>query len=77
MTRAIQLEADAAPGTRPRAAPPLPSHELWAGGRGPIRNFAMAKLGARVLIAFPGSRGTESMLDAAKSEGIPVVKIKI
>lgn len=39
---------------------------------GPIRNQAMADLGADGLVAFPGGRGTADMVRRAIAAGIPV-----
>ena len=39
---------------------------------GPLRNRHMASLGAIGCVAFPGQRGTASMVDIAKNHGIPV-----
>lgn len=39
---------------------------------GPIRNQHMASLGADLLIAFPGGRGTADMVRRARKAGIPV-----
>lgn len=39
---------------------------------GPIRNQHMANLGADLLIAFPGGRGTANMIGCARKAGIPV-----
>lgn len=39
---------------------------------GPMRNRHMASLGADGCVAFPGQRGTASMVDIAKNHGIPV-----
>jgi hypothetical protein len=39
---------------------------------GPLRNQYMARLGAHGLIAFPGGRGTRTMIDAAREAGIPL-----
>jgi len=44
-------------------------------GAGPARNERMARLGADVLLAFPGGRGTEDMVRRAEAHGIPVRKI--
>jgi SLOG family YspA-like protein len=45
---------------------------------GPIRNAKMARLGARLCIAFrlPGSRGTRNMISEAKRHGIRVIVYK-
>lgn len=42
---------------------------------GPIRNQAMADLGADLLLAFPGGRGTADMIRRATAAGIPVRQI--
>lgn len=39
---------------------------------GPIRNEAMARLGANVCLAFPGGKGTEDMKARALKHGIDV-----
>lgn len=39
---------------------------------GPIRNQHMADLGADLLLAFPGGRGTADMVRRATAAGIPV-----
>ncbi len=44
---------------------------------GPLRNQHMASLGADGVIAFPGGRGTRSMIDAARAVGIPVWKPRL
>lgn len=44
---------------------------------GPIRNSRMLKEGKPdVVIAFPGGRGTEDMVEKAKRAGVRVVKVK-
>lgn len=43
---------------------------------GPIRNREMARAGADLLIAFPGGDGTSDMISAAKSYGIPVLRVE-
>ena len=40
---------------------------------GPIRNRHMASLGADLCVAFPGGRGTESMVSEAEKALIPVL----
>ncbi|WP_430318311.1 DUF2493 domain-containing protein [Pseudomonas nitroreducens] len=39
---------------------------------GPMRNAAMATLGVTGVVAFPGGRGTASMVSIAKDRGINV-----
>lgn len=39
---------------------------------GPVRNQKMADLGADLLVAFPGGRGTADMVRRARKAGIPV-----
>lgn len=39
---------------------------------GPARNKAMLALGPDLVVAFPGGRGTESMIGLAREAGIPV-----
>lgn len=39
---------------------------------GPIRNQHMVSLGADILIAFPGGKGTADMVRRAQAAGIPV-----
>ncbi|MBB4931818.1 hypothetical protein F4561_002638 [Lipingzhangella halophila] len=42
---------------------------------GPIRNAAMVSLGADILIAFPGGKGTADMTRRAQAAGIPVRRV--
>lgn len=44
---------------------------------GPIRNRAMLDSGVDLLIAFPGGRGTQDCVRAAKERGIPVLRVEI
>lgn len=49
---------------------------LWTNGRGagPRRNKLMATLGiANALLAFPGGKGTESMIREARRAGLRVI----
>lgn len=39
---------------------------------GPMRNKKMLELNAVGLVAFPGGRGTEGMVELAKEAGLPV-----
>ena len=39
---------------------------------GPIRNAKMLEWKPDLVIAFPGSRGTENMVEQAKAAGVPV-----
>jgi hypothetical protein len=51
----------------------------WANyGRaaGPIRNQRMLDSGADLVIAFPGGRGTQDMINRAESAGVPVERIE-
>lgn len=41
---------------------------------GPLRNIAMLLLQPKLVIAFPGGRGTAHMVALAKQNGIPVVQ---
>lgn len=41
---------------------------------GPLRNIAMLLLQPKLVIAFPGGRGTEHMAGLAEKNGIPVVR---
>ncbi len=50
--------------------------KTYGNGAGPIRNREMAKLGARLCIAFPGGRGTDNMVRTANSFQIPVIRPK-
>lgn len=53
-------------------------HALWAKrGRaaGWDRNLAMLSLEPRVVIAFPGGRGTANMVQIAKDAGVQVMEI--
>jgi hypothetical protein len=43
---------------------------------GPIRNSAMAKLGADLCIAFPGGNGTADMVRKAAQRGIPILDLR-
>lgn len=43
---------------------------------GPLRNKAMLLLKPDGLVAFTGGRGTRSMIDLAKGEGVTVMEIK-
>lgn len=43
---------------------------------GPIRNREMLDSGADILIAFPGGKGTEDCVKAAKERGIPVLRLE-
>jgi hypothetical protein len=49
----------------------------WAQGRkaGPLRNAAMVKAGASLVIAFPGGRGTADLVARARAAGIPVREV--
>ena len=42
---------------------------------GPIRNQKMLKMGADVVIAFPGGRGTDDMIRRARMDGIHVTSV--
>ena len=42
---------------------------------GPIRNQHMADLGADLVLAFPGGRGTAHMVRCAQRAGIPIRRI--
>jgi hypothetical protein len=42
---------------------------------GVLRNLEMAKAGAVLVIAFPGGRGTQSMMEIAGRYGIPVKRV--
>lgn len=43
---------------------------------GPIRNRQMLEEGLPdVVIAFPGGRGTDNMIDQARKKGIPVIMV--
>jgi hypothetical protein len=59
---------------------PVEAHPAdWYGsGRaaGPLRNRRMAALGADLCLAFPGGRGTASMMSMAQEHGIPVVQVR-
>lgn len=45
-------------------------------GAGPIRNKYMAGLDdVRLVVAFPGGRGTASMVEIAEEYGIPVLEV--
>lgn len=44
-------------------------------GAGPLRNEEMARMGADLCIAFPGSTGTKDMVHRAEAHGIPVRKV--
>ncbi|MHB1732993.1 MAG: DUF2493 domain-containing protein [Ferrimicrobium acidiphilum] len=43
---------------------------------GPIRNQEMLDSGADLVIAFPGGRGTQDMINKAESAGVPVERIQ-
>lgn len=49
--------------------------DRWGKRAGWLRNEEMACLGADLCIAFPGGRGTASMLRCAAAHGIPVRRI--
>lgn len=49
--------------------------DLHGRAAGPIRNQEMIDLGADLLIAFPGGRGTADIVKRAVRAGIPVLKI--
>lgn len=43
---------------------------------GPIRNAAMLSLGPDGVLAFPGGRGTASMVKQARAAGVKVVEVR-
>jgi predicted Rossmann-fold nucleotide-binding protein len=56
----------------------LAYHADWkahGASAGPRRNRAMLADGARVLLAFPGGRGTADMVRQAKRAGLRVVEV--
>ncbi len=61
-----------------RKVPLKTVHADWnAHGRaaGPIRNKQMLELGAQLVIAFPGGRGTANMMKQARAAGVAVREI--
>ncbi len=46
--------------------------QRWGRGAGPRRNAEMLALGADLVLAFPGGRGTEDMVRRARAVGVPV-----
>ena len=44
---------------------------------GPIRNYAMLKIGIDLVVAFPGGRGTANMIIQANHYRVTVVEIKV
>lgn len=55
-------------------------HALWkryGPGAGPKRNEAMLMLEPDLVIAFPGGRGTDNMIQLAKEAMIQVIRIPI
>ena len=49
--------------------------EVYGKAAGPLRNAAMASLYPDVLLAFPGGKGTESMIRIAHDLGIYVERV--
>lgn len=47
--------------------------ERYGPSAGPIRNTEMAKLKPDIVLACPGGKGTQSMIDIAKAHGLKVV----
>lgn len=50
--------------------------ETYGRAAGPIRNRQMRDQKPHKVIAFPGSRGTQNMINLAREKGIDVVEIK-
>jgi hypothetical protein len=50
--------------------------ELHGKAAGPIRNRQMLDSGVDLVVAFPGGRGTEDTIRAAKQWGVPVVRVE-
>lgn len=50
--------------------------ENFGRSAGPIRNMVMIDLKPKLIVAFPGGKGTEHMKKIARSKGIKVVEIK-
>ena len=59
---------------RDRRIPTAVVAPYWEYGRsaGPVRNRAMLLLRPSLVVAFPGGRGTEDMVTAARAAGIRV-----
>lgn len=53
-----------------------PDWEQHGRAAGPIRNREMLDSGVGLLVAFPGGRGTEDCVRAAKERGIPVLRME-
>lgn len=51
--------------------------DFYGRSAGPIRNASMLKLEPDIVVAFPGGRGTQSMINLAEQEGIKVLEIEI
>lgn len=55
-----------------------PANWNYGKSAGPIRNAQMLTEGKpEIVIAFPGGKGTQNMIDQAKKAGIPVEVIEI
>jgi predicted Rossmann-fold nucleotide-binding protein len=50
--------------------------EVHEKAAGPLRNRAMAGLRPDGVVAFPGGKGTEDMIDVAEAAGIKVMRVK-
>lgn len=54
----------------------LPNWDRYGDSAGPRRNEEIARMMPRMLIAFPGGRGTADMVKRAHRRGIPVIEIQ-
>lgn len=52
-----------------------PGWDLYGNAAGFIRNKRMAELEPDLVVAFPGGRGTASMVQIAKERGLPVHEV--
>ena len=49
--------------------------DRYGRGAGPIRNRRMLELGADLVLAFPGGRGTAHMVETAREADVPVLEV--
>lgn len=71
-------DAHAATWAEQNKIPRVTCHANWrhlGGYAGPARNKLMLDLGADGVVAFPGGKGTASMVSLAKGRGVKVMEI--